>query len=366
MAGLFGNEMTPKEIEAQVTQPQFMRSRAQFEQGLEETGRNVFDPLIEQATGYVSPTKQLRDIAAKADLNDESSIRATFNELLQRDPRSAAQWIKSIEPLIDKNKLTGANEPPRITELKQIGQLQFGCDVTKDRECFEKALQSYKETKRAGAEEQADAQYSTDQAKSFGELANEISGRADTAESELITANQSLAILNEGGVYFGPGADLVNYAKGIAGILGDTKSAIDAANAQQFVVNSMKSVMKWIAGTKGAISDKEMKYFADAAPSLSKTKEGNRLMLDTIVKLSNLELAIEDEFGRWREDIEATGKRPTVTQWKRHLRQWKQENGLDSVALWNQAKEIIGKTQNSATSKTSFKVGDFSIQVSED
>lgn len=69
--------------------------------------RNISDrlaPSIEKSTGYVSPQRQLRRQVSDTDLSDSAAVQKTFNMLMQKSPKDAAQWLKTIKPVVDMHR----------------------------------------------------------------------------------------------------------------------------------------------------------------------------------------------------------------------------------------------------------------------
>lgn len=61
-------------------------------------------PIVEEKTGYVSPDRQLRRQVAGTDLSDSNAVQKTFQMLMQRDPRDAAAWLKSVQPMVEMHR----------------------------------------------------------------------------------------------------------------------------------------------------------------------------------------------------------------------------------------------------------------------
>ena len=94
------------------------------------------------------------------------------------------------------------------------------------------------------------------------------------------------------------------------------------ATAEQFRVNSMKAIMAWVQKTKGAISEAEMKLFADASEGLSRTVAGNKLILLTAKSLSEYQQRLHAERVQWLKDTD----NPTRLKWEAHVIGWNVEN----------------------------------------
>jgi hypothetical protein len=85
----------------------------------------------------------------------------------------------------------------------------------------------------------------------------------------------------------------------------------------------MKAIMAWVQKTKGAISEAEMRLFANASEGLERTVGGNRLILLTARKLATYIDAKDAEMNRWLLE-NPKGRR---SEWQARLREWDKENG---------------------------------------
>jgi len=156
------------------------------------------------------------------------------------------------------------------------------------------------------------------------------STEAKDSGRRLATINQSLSILDTNTVYTGPGGSLVNIAQNIGAMLGVDSSVISAANAKQFLSNSMTTVMEWVSQTKGAISDREMSAFTAAAEGLSTSEGGNRLLLTTLKEVASYNQRVNQELSGWymkekREHLKRSPTTPFVPDnyaWEIHRSKW--------------------------------------------
>jgi len=148
-----------------------------------------------------------------------------------------------------------------------------------------------------------------------------------SATNTLPSIAQSLAIIDSG-VYTGTLGEVnSDFTKLLVSI---GFAAPDAnVGAEQFRVNSMKSVMDWIALTKGAISEAEMGAFAAASPGLSRTAEGNRMILTTAKEVAEWKQrrasAYDDLYDRFSKGGEVI---PSSRNLNKELKKWEAKNML--------------------------------------
>ena len=115
--------------------PQTLTPIQQLQMSSKRLG-NVFAPAVEKATGYISPEREMRRVAAETDLSDSDAVQKTFNFLMSKNPQAAASWLKSVKPTIDYHiaqqkkptmtdfdkKLALYNrDPKRFKELQEAG-----------------------------------------------------------------------------------------------------------------------------------------------------------------------------------------------------------------------------------------------------
>lgn len=85
---------------------------------------------------------------------------------------------------------------------------------------------------------------------------------------------------------------LKQWAKAVGVDLESLGATDDVAQAEALNALSMDFVLDFIAQTKGAISEREMDAFAQASPGLSRTPEGNELILDYAEKVADRQVEI--------------------------------------------------------------------------
>lgn len=120
--------MTGAEAQAEGRVPEFYRRKAGKENVLGNITEGLLKPQLEKATGYVSRPDQMKRMAAATDLSDGNAVRKTFNELLKYNPKTAAAWLKSIEPILNQNleqdKLAAAVEKEKIKSQGDLGEVR--------------------------------------------------------------------------------------------------------------------------------------------------------------------------------------------------------------------------------------------------
>jgi len=281
-------------------------------------------------------------------------FRQIGNALMNIDPDRAKMAFDQAENL--KPSATSSTMTTAMKDIRDIAKYQLGCDFN-DPECAKKSNQLYIDRKRQTAGEKGAGQYEKGQADSFIKEQDRIYDASDKSDGQLATINQSITMLNEG-LWTGPGGDFVTFGKQLASTFGFAEPDW-AAGAEQFKVNTMKSVMAWIAQTKGAISEKEMKLFAAAAPGLSKTEAGNRLILNTMREAALYQRNLESEYNTW---VAATDK-PNLIKWRAHKRNWNKTNGI-KAPTGAQIKAAMNGT-TSPPSVSASKTGAITIEVVE-
>ena len=297
---------------------------------------NQLAPGIKRMTGYESPKRQAMAIADKADLSSMSSIQDTYKQIQQINPTAATAWLKDVMP-IAKEKTARLQQAQAIRDSRGSMQkavefsasLEGGC-APGDIECLQRALRVASEYKHRSPETEGARQLAKEQAKSWATMTEVSAVEAKDSSRREATIDQSLAILDSNTVYTGPGGSLVNIAQNIGAMLGVDSSVISAANAKQFLSNSMTTVMEWVSQTKGAISDREMRAFTAAAEGLSTSEGGNRLLLTTLKEVASYNQRVNQELSSWymkekREHLKRSPTTPFVPDnyaWEIHRSKW--------------------------------------------
>ena len=154
-----------------------------------------------------------------------------------------------------------------------------------------------------------------------GKIINESTGR-------IATLDQSLRILDENNAYTGTGADFVLGFKKVLYSFCMSDDEIGIADAEQFRTNGLKFVMEYIQQTKGAVSDAEMKLFAEASPSLLATKGGNRMMLQTALDIAQWNEKKAVHMNEWHMQQQTDGAIVRPTNWAAESRAFDKANQL--------------------------------------
>jgi len=285
-----------------------------------QTGAGMSGAVM-QGMGFKTPAQQKQEalMAIQAQFPNPQTaeeFRQIGNALMNIDPDRAKMAFDQAENL----KPTATTMSTAMKDKRDIAKYQLGCDYN-DVECAKKANKIYIETKRKTAGEIGEGEFRKGQSKILNAAETKIYDDADEANYQIATIDQSIKMLDD--IYTGVGGDWLSYGKNLATSLGFAE-ADWAAGEEMFRVNTMKSVMAWVKQTKGAISEKEMKLFADAAPGLSRTRAGNRLILNTMREAALYQRRLEDEYGIWAEENPKGG----IRQWRAHKRNWNLTNGI--------------------------------------
>jgi hypothetical protein len=148
----------------------------------------------------------------------------------------------------------------------------------------------------------------------------------ESALNSLPAINQSLTLINDG-LYTGTLGEMASDFNKLSTSLGF--APVDAnVGAEQFRVNSMKSVMDWIALTKGAISEAEMNAFAAASPGLSRTREGNRMILTTAKKAAQWKQNRSQAYDAIYAEASKNNTIPNARKLTSQVKAWERDNKL--------------------------------------
>ena len=141
--------------------------------------------------------------------------------------------------------------------------------------------------------------------------------------------------------------------EGDTGALADQKLAIkkilgyDVAGLEALNIEFGKFVMGQIQNTKGAVSEREMDYFGNISPTITKTRKGLELMID-IMEISNDKVIEKSEFyNSWIADYRAENPNKDTTQilsaWRIAEKEWEKDNNsiLDKKVQDRVTKTII-------------------------
>jgi hypothetical protein len=128
----------------------------------------------------------------------------------------------------------------------------------------------------------------------------------EAADSMMGDIEQMYSLVNSAGDSTGAFADAQLGFSKAARALGMDVDVSEIATLEALKAKGMDFVMKRIAETKGAISEKEMNAFAASVAGIANTPEGNKMILDFTAKLMQ-RVRIENEAVRagWNENISA-------------------------------------------------------------
>jgi hypothetical protein len=157
-------------------------------------------------------------------------------------------------------------------------------------------------------------------------ISSELDSSKSSAQQNLSRIGQSLELLDEG-VYTGFGGEVIADINNLLVSLG-LQEQDAAAGAEQFRVNAMAEIMSWIEGTKGAISDAEMRQFKAASSGLSRTEAGNRLILNTAKQVADWEIKKATDVNDWIIENTKEGTPPSIFETRQYITEWEQENRL--------------------------------------
>jgi hypothetical protein len=148
----------------------------------------------------------------------------------------------------------------------------------------------------------------------------------ESALNSLPAINQSLTLINDG-LYTGTLGEMASDFNKLSTSLGFAPGDANVG-AEQFRVNSMKSVMDWIALTKGAISEAEMNAFAAASPGLSRTREGNRMILTTAKKAAQWKQNRSQAYDAIYAEASKNNTIPNARKLTSQIKAWERDNKL--------------------------------------
>ena len=205
-------------------------------------------------------------------------------------------------------------------DIRDIINFDLKCDIN-DTKCYKSAEELYIERKRRTSSEEGTTAFAKAQGAAFSGDVTKSMDAANEARFYGNTIDQSMQLLDEG-LYTGPLADTLYEIRKLGVTFGWADPG-ESASAEQFTVNSMKAIMAWVQKTKGAISEAEMKLFANASEGLGRTVGGNRLILLTARKLATYIDAKDAEMNRWL----IANPNGTRSKWNQHFREWNKENG---------------------------------------
>ena len=232
---------------------------------------------LEEATGFVSPKRQLRRMVAETDYSDSDSVENTFNQLMRVSPRDAAMWLKQAEPMIERAKpATGSEGLSNLGQHYRDAMNIVGCDPT-DKACKQKAMDLMFKFKKPESA----------LAKGIGEGAADkiwdgLAG-AEKAKGSIIAIDNAIDSLDKGviaGSFSGLRQDVANFLY-TAGLTKDPS----IVETQKFIADTGNLVLNILgSGDLGAgtgLSDKDVEFAKTVAgASTDLTPEALMRILD--------------------------------------------------------------------------------------
>lgn len=131
---------------------------------------------------------------------------------------------------------------------------------------------------------------------------------------------------------FAKSVGMMDYLNGLG-----VKDDVGAAEALVSVAGQF--MMDYIQQTKGAISEKENELFASFSPGLSKTPEGNRILLDWTERLARRQIDMNKLAAKYESENGSLD-----AGWEQYASDWQDANPILSDADVAQAEKVIGST----------------------
>ena len=246
---------------------------------------------------------------------DPLAIEAAYEQLkLERnakegsDPTAAdLNWsrLSTISKTITKRSQLDPSDPTYLSPAKA-----------------EEELRAAKVLFGAG-EDSYQKQMGKEQAKTMGQLVQTASTKLEQSEPTKRLIQSSLQLLDSGDLYTGAGAPAYLGLQKVLMAIGAPADVYGAAAGETFRSNAMSFVLKYIAQTKGAISNAEMQKFEAAAMGLGNTELGNRLILDLASQAVEFEQGESLHMGKW---FDAQDGYPTPQAYKAEQQNWRDDN----------------------------------------
>ena len=168
----------------------------------------------------------------------------------------------------------------------------------------------------------------TQQATQMGSLTAANNQELYTSADTRALIDNSLALINSGDLYTGAGGEAYLGLQKVLISLGAPVSVHGAAAGEAFRSNAMSFVLKYIAQTKGAISNAEMKKFEAAAMGLGKTELANRIILEVAQQTNTFRRERAVYMGEWFDAKGREEKYPTPNEYANEQRKWEDDNRI--------------------------------------
>ena len=166
-------------------------------------------------------------------------------------------------------------------------------------------------------------QMGKEQAKTMGQLLTTASTKLEQSEPTKRLIQSSLQLLDSGDLYTGTGSAGYYGLQKVLMAIGAPADVYGAAASESFRSNAMSFVLKYIAQTKGAISNAEMQKFEAAAMGLGNTELGNRLIIDLASQAVEFEQGESLHMSKW---FDAQDGYPTPQAYKAEQQNWRDDN----------------------------------------
>ena len=274
--------------------------------------------------------KVMPKIAESVREGDPLAIEAAYEQLkLERnakgsDPTAAEQnWtaLSTLSKTITNRSQLDPSDPTYLSPAKA-----------------EEELRAAKVLFGAG-EDSYQKQMGKEQAQTMGQLLTTAATKLEQSEPTKRLIQSSLQLIDSGDLYTGAGGQAYLGLQKVLMAIGAPADVYGAAAGETFRSNAMSFVLKYIAQTKGAISNAEMQKFEAAAMGLGNTELGNRLILDLASQAVEFEQGESLHMGKW---FDAQDGYPTPQAYKAEQQVWRDANRFIPKTVEEIAAEAAG------------------------
>jgi hypothetical protein len=274
--------------------------------------------------------KVMPKIAESVREGDPLAIEAAYEQLkLERnakgsDPTAAEQnWtaLSTLSKTITNRSQLDPSDPTYLSPAKA-----------------EEELRAAKVLFGAG-EDSYQKQMGKEQAQTMGQLLTTAATKLEQSEPTKRLIQSSLQLIDSGDLYTGAGGQAYLGLQKVLMAIGAPADVYGAAAGESFRSNAMSFVLKYIAQTKGAISNAEMQKFEAAAMGLGNTELGNRLILDLASQAVEFEQGESLHMGKW---FDAQDGYPTPQAYKAEQQVWRDANRFIPKTVEEIAAEAAG------------------------
>lgn len=298
--------------EAALTQSQDAQVKAQEEQDSQERNNNRIADLV---------SDDIPTIAANAREGDPIALKAAYawqakkmSSKGEKGLGTAAQRdyeaLTSISSALNARSKLDPEDPSFLNPSQLASQQRTANNV------FGVGDSSYQKKMGEGMAAQI--------VKLTGD--NNANLEADNDARTLI--DSSLALLDSGDLYTGAGGEAYLGLQKVLSVFGAPVDLTSMAAGEAFRSKAMSFVLQYVAQTKGAISNAEMKKFEAAAMGLLNTELGNRLILDVARQANDFKRNQATYMGDWFDKKSRTGIYPTPNEYSAEQRAWQDANRI--------------------------------------